>query len=325
MRKLDTVSSLVYALKYRQTLVQISTQLEVADDPELKIALTQDQAAVADILLDALYCPADEQAILALHGEGAQNMLDIVQDTLDKALLASREATSKARRLIGKLAKACDKLPSSLIISGVTQRDEHASFSGGFGDVYRAVYDRKPVALKRMRMFLGTDQQEIRRRFCREALVWQRLHHSYIVPLIGIDTESFPSSYCMVSPWMKNGTVIKYLSGIEETKRQRTVDRLIREIAQGLAFLHEQKIVHGDLRGSNILVDDDGHACLTDFGLTVLTDATTTQTNNGAGSVRWMAPEALHPTACGLQDFVRRPASDIYAFGCVCLEVNNRT
>ncbi|KAJ7144136.1 hypothetical protein C8R44DRAFT_553241, partial [Mycena epipterygia] len=47
-----------------------------------------------------------------------------------------------------------------------------------------------------------------------------------------------------------------------------------------------------------------------------------TETNNGAGSVRWMAPETLNPSACGLQSFARTPASDIYAFGCVCLEVS---
>ncbi|KAJ7854911.1 kinase-like domain-containing protein, partial [Mycena leptocephala] len=156
--------------------------------------------------------------------------------------------------------------------------------------------------------------------FCREALVWQRLRHPYIVPLIGIDTESFPLSLCMVSPWMKNGTSIKYLSGMGSHERQTTVDRLlsiisIREIAQGLALLHDQHIVHGDLRGSNILVDDDGHACLIEFGLTVLSDETISQTNHG---VRWMAPETLDPT---LTDLARTPAGDIYAFACVCLEL----
>lgn len=92
-----------------------------------------------------------------------QGLLSDFLQTLDNALLHTRDATSKARRLIGKLAKACDKLPSSLIISGVTQRDEHASFCGGFGDVFKAMYQGKPVALKHMRMFAGTDQRDIRR------------------------------------------------------------------------------------------------------------------------------------------------------------------
>ncbi|KAJ7144129.1 hypothetical protein C8R44DRAFT_601978, partial [Mycena epipterygia] len=176
------------------------------------------QADVANNLLEVLYSPADEQAVLALEGNAAQSLLDIVQDVRELDL----------HRLIGKLAKVCDKLPSSLIIFEVTQRDEHASFCGGFGDVFKAVYQGKPVALKHLRMFQNTNQRDMRRKFCREALVWQRLRHLHIVPLIGIDAESFRSSLCMVSPWMKNGTVIKYLSGIGENNRQSTVNRLVR-------------------------------------------------------------------------------------------------
>ncbi|KAJ7106398.1 kinase-like domain-containing protein [Mycena crocata] len=125
----------------------------------------------------------------------------------------------------------------------------------------------------------------------------------------------------MVSPWMKNGTIIEYMSAIGKSSRQATVNRLIREIAEGLAFVHNQNVVHGDLRGSNILVDDNGHACLTDFGLTILSDGTTmSETGNDSpkGSIRWMDPEALNPP------FTRTTASDIYAFGGVCLEVSGK-
>ncbi|KAJ7856914.1 hypothetical protein B0H13DRAFT_1902456 [Mycena leptocephala] len=120
--------------------------------------------------------------------------------------------------------------------------------------------------------------------------------------VIRIDTESFPLSFCMVSPWMKNGTSIKYLSGMGSHERQTTVDRLIREIAQGLALLHDQHVVHGDQRGSNILVDDDGHACLIDFGLTVLSDEIISQTNHGTGTVMFQVVGGMRPG---------RPARDV--------------
>lgn len=50
------------------------------------------------------------------------------------------------------------------------------------------------------------------KRFCREALLWQRLHHPYVLPFCGVDAESFPSFLCMVSPWMKHGTILKHLA-----------------------------------------------------------------------------------------------------------------
>jgi serine/threonine protein kinase len=104
------------------------------------------------------------------------------------------------------------------------------------------------------------------------------------------------------------------------------------QIAEGLGYLHSMKIVHGDLRGTNILVADDWNVCLADFGLTgVIEDAVSTtsgaftSTANHAGSLRWFAPELIAPTFFGCERFVRTPASDVYAFACVCLEVGRAT
>jgi serine/threonine protein kinase len=66
--------------------------------------------------------------------------------------------------------------------------------------------------------------------FYREILIWHRLRHPNIVPLIGIDTQILPSSWCMVSPWMKNGTVINYLKKIEGLSRQSAVNVLVRAL-----------------------------------------------------------------------------------------------
>jgi hypothetical protein len=58
-----------------------------------------------------------------------------------------------ARRLMQKLSEAHDQLPTSLFITGVYDADEHPTFAGGFGDVFRASFDGKRVALKRIRTF----------------------------------------------------------------------------------------------------------------------------------------------------------------------------
>ncbi|KAF8183770.1 kinase-like domain-containing protein, partial [Mycena galopus ATCC 62051] len=153
----------------------------------------------------------------------------------------------------------------------------------------------------------------------REALLWKDLHHPHILPFLGIDRDSFPPSLCMVSPWMEHGTVMNYL----KTHGHATVDKLaikLFEIAQGLEYLHSRNIVHGDLRGTNILIKEDWSACLTDFGFSIFSDATATTNTTRAGSLYWMAPELLDPERFGLK-FARTPATDVYAFGCVCVEL----
>ena len=106
--------------------------------------------------------------------------------------------------------------------------------------------------------------------------------------------------------------------------------------------MHEEGVVHADLRGvsflipsnvpnlddtqANILISDTGTPCLSDFGLTVMADTSLgghgTSTNTAvAGAVRWMAPEILAPSEFGLENARKTFKSDVYALGCVAIEV----
>ncbi|KAJ7058882.1 kinase-like domain-containing protein, partial [Mycena amicta] len=295
-------------------------ELNAADSQHFKDAIDSDEKEIANVLLTVLDSPTQTMAILALDGDLAQSVINIIYYMLRRSYLNTREYSSKATRIMGKLARRCYRLPDDLFITGVTQRHEYPQKCGGFGDVFQAMFNGSPVALKRMRMFRETDPLDPEtvkacRRLCKEALVWQGLRHKYIVPLIGIDAESFAPAFCMVSPWMKNGTVKVHL----KDRNVRGSDPVeVREVAEGLAFLHKEGAIHGDLRGDNILVDEDGHACLTDFGLTVLIDVPLTDTTSGSmgGCDRWKAPEAFQSGHAG-----RTKAIDIYAFACVCYEV----
>ncbi|EPQ54916.1 kinase-like protein, partial [Gloeophyllum trabeum ATCC 11539] len=98
------------------------------------------------------------------------------------------------------------------------------------------------------------------------------------------------------------------------------------EVSQGLEYLHCHNIVHGDLRGGNVLIDDASHARFADFGLSRFSEATkgayTTATREG--STRWTAPE-LFPDSDedeGEGPCIRRTRqTDVYVYGCLCLEV----
>ncbi|KAF7373447.1 Zn(2)-C6 fungal-type domain-containing protein [Mycena sanguinolenta] len=305
------VSAIVDSLARRKRLLDLSSELGLANDPKLRAAIRTDDEGIATLLEYILGSEPDKEAVLRLEGDSAQCFLDAVQECLDKGfLLEHRQA---ARHLIRKVSEACDRLPSSLFISGVSECEENASFGGGYGDIYCASYGGKRVALKRLRHFLrGSDLRRVRLKFCREALVWRDLHHPYILEFFGIDRDSFPEPYfCMVSPWKEHGTVLNYL------KRHglANVDKLLYEIAQGLQYLHARNIVHGDLRGANILINDDWSACLADFGLSSFSDSNSSTSTRG-GSLYWMAPELFDPDRFGYK-FIRTPATDVYAFGCV--------
>ncbi|KAF7378185.1 Kinase-like protein [Mycena sanguinolenta] len=79
MAKLGAVNCLVHALEYKATLMATSSDLGVAGHPKLKTALEADEVELGDKVLDVLYCPSDEQAVLALEDDAAQSLLDIFQ------------------------------------------------------------------------------------------------------------------------------------------------------------------------------------------------------------------------------------------------------
>jgi hypothetical protein len=83
----------------------------------------------------------------------------------------TQENRLATRRIIRRLSEACDKLPSSIFVTGVSDRDRDPSFGGGFADIYRAAYKGKVVALKRLRDHVeGENARTVRKvRYCSAA------------------------------------------------------------------------------------------------------------------------------------------------------------
>ncbi|KAF7373444.1 Kinase-like protein [Mycena sanguinolenta] len=317
MASSNVISAVVGSLESRKKLMDFSSQLGLTNDPKLRAAQRADDERIATTFVSIFNSALDEDAVLRLEGDSAQHFLDVVQGALDKGFLLAEEDSRMARRMIRKLSERCDMLSSSLFIAGVSGREEHPTFGGGYGDIFRASYNEKPVALKRMRYFLrGAELRHVHLKFCREALVWKDLRHPNILAFLGIDRDSFPSTLSMGSPWMEHGTILNYL----QNNGHANVDKSLYEIAQGLQYLHSRNVIHGDLRGANILVNENWNACLADFGLSKFSDATSSMTIDRGGSLYWMAPELIVPDRFGLQ-FARTRATDVYAFGCVCLEL----
>jgi hypothetical protein len=198
---------------------------------------------------------------------------------------------------------------------------------GSFSDVWKGKWEdpieRRPriVALKFLRQVMVKGVREkLLKRLQAEVLAWHRLCHKNVSQLFGIVQS--PHSIAMVSQWCDNGTLSCYLKNIPEANRLK----LLVQVASGISYLHQINIIHGDLKGGNILVDKNGDAIITDFGLSKvleeMSDEMTVGTSFFAGSTRWMAPElifALVEDDGGIPPITT--SSDVYAFASVCLEI----
>ncbi|KAJ8580210.1 kinase-like protein [Rhizopogon salebrosus TDB-379] len=193
--------------------------------------------------------------------------------------------------------------------------------SGSSGDVYRCTVEssegKVEAAVKVFKIDYGKMIEKTCMRILRELRVWLRLNHPTIVPLLGIAyiDPLFPA---FVSQWMSSGTLYTYLhkqASISTSARRL----LIRDVADGLNYLHSENVVHGDLHPANILIDSLGNLRLTDFGLaTVVEDPELQLSTTTLGSdfdSRWRAPEVIAID----HDDSERPTfkSDIYSFGSV--------
>ncbi|KDQ26677.1 hypothetical protein PLEOSDRAFT_1077544 [Pleurotus ostreatus PC15] len=259
---LDCVSSLLESSDYRDELLDIWREVGDISDQRVYDALEKDEGELLRLLQAVAVSTSATEMVLSLRGRRAQQFMDIVQDQP-----TSTQLRLCLLHLVTKLSQYCGYQPASLSISDVSCDASEPRFSGSFGDVFLASLHGVPVALKRMRPIWTSlnpdDIEAIRQKHCREALIWQHLSHPNLLTFIGIDNKTFHPTPCLVSPWMENGTVVSYLRKHQGVN----VAQLLFEVAQGLEYLHFMKVCHGDLRGSNVLVDNDGHARIADFGL----------------------------------------------------------
>jgi len=257
-----------------------------------------------------------------LEGQEAQDVIDVLDGAISVPVDPKffRECVHALRKISGHTGM----LPASyVLVEGLTKQGNVPAASGGFADVWVGSYSEGVVAIKSLRVYRGDDQEMLKKIFCKEVVVWKRLSHPNILPLIGVSNTLFP--FCMVSPWMENGNVMEYLRSNPGTDRVQ----LLTDIGNGLKYLHSFAIVHGDLKGANVLINESRQACLADFGLTSILSNfnslnASTLASHRSGTVRWMAPEILDPEVFGLPTSSNREsstASDVYSFAMVVMEI----
>jgi serine/threonine protein kinase len=183
---------------------------------------------------------------------------------------------------------------------------------GGMAVVYRALDKRlrRKVALKVLPPDLAF-RADVRSRFVREAQMAAQLSHAHIVPIFAVDETGGIVYFAM--GLVEGETLAKQLA-TSPRPDIATVRRILREVAEGLAYAHARGVVHRDVKPDNILIERaSGRALVTDFGIARAAegDLRLTATGVAVGTPAYMSPEQ----AMGEKDVDGR--ADLYALGVV--------
>ncbi|KAF9645203.1 kinase-like protein [Thelephora ganbajun] len=267
-----------------------------------------------------LRCPSKVTIARSFQGNEAQIFIDFLDQVLTRSRLEDK-LRQRGLLLVSKICKACTIIPASYVLRQELIHVGRFHYRGGSADVCNGEYLGFPVAIKRLRINEGDPGfDRIFKRLCREIVCWKHLSHPNILPLLGVSVSADPQYFHILTEWMSNGNVIRYVRYNPEANRLK----LLSEVTSGVTYLHELRIVHGDLKGANILVDNTGTARITDFGLMTMADMSTfilsETTVSPGGTVRWMSPELLDPTQFGSNGRLTCE-SDCYALGMVIYEV----
>ncbi|MDQ3704511.1 MAG: protein kinase [Chloroflexota bacterium] len=189
---------------------------------------------------------------------------------------------------------------------------------GGSAEVFRARDERlgRVVALKLLRPQYVSDPTW-RKRFEIEAKAAAGLSHPNIVDIY--DVGEGPDSTLFIAMQYVEGPDLKSVLWKRGRLLPGEVVALSRQVSAALAVAHRSGLIHRDVKPQNILIDGQGNARLTDFGIVkALAGATLTQSGMTFGTAAYLSPEQ----ATGMQVV---PASDIYALGCVMYEMLSGT
>ena len=199
----------------------------------------------------------------------------------------------------------------SQTIKGYDVRDKIGA--GGFGAVYRAYQATvgREVAIKII-LPHHANQPDFIRRFEGEAQLVARLEHPHITPLY--DYWRDPDGAYLVMRWLRGGSLREALdNGAFEL---RTAAQLLDQIAGALSLAHRNGVIHRDIKPGNILLDEDGNAYLTDFGIAkdLNLPSSNTQADMIVGSLDYISPEQARSEPV-------TPRTDIYRLGVTMYEV----
>ena len=198
---------------------------------------------------------------------------------------------------------------------------------GSFGSVFLALHaiTGELMAVKQVEMPSKTNSDADKRKesmvqaLKREINLLRDLQHPHIVQYLGSNCTE--DKFNIFLEYVPGGSVAAMLNSYGKLK-EPLIRNFVRQILNGLSYLHSRDIIHRDIKGANVLVDNKGNIKISDFGISKrvevsnLSNPAKGHTNRSSlqGSVFWMAPEVVKQTS-----YTRK--ADIWSLGCLIVEM----
>ncbi|KAL3697333.1 hypothetical protein R1sor_011409 [Riccia sorocarpa] len=186
--------------------------------------------------------------------------------------------------------------------------------SGSFGTVYKGLYKDVKVAVKMLMIpesLSMKESQKLKSRFRKKISVWYTLDHPNIVKFVGAYIN--PPRWIIISEFLQGGCLRAYLYQ-QKKLPEKIIQTMALDIARGMEYLHQNNVMHRDLKSANLLLDESGRVKVADFGLARFDSHEAGNLTAETGTIRWMAPEVI----CH-KPYNRKV--DVYSFGIVLWEL----
>ncbi|TYI41189.1 hypothetical protein ES332_A01G002500v1 [Gossypium tomentosum] len=173
---------------------------------------------------------------------------------------------------------------------------ENKVASGSYGDLYKGTYCSQDVAIKVLKP--ERVDADIQKDFAQEVFIMRKVRHKNVVQFIGACTK--PPTLCIVTEFMCGGSVYDYLHKQKGVFKLRSLLKVAIDVSKGMSYLHQNEIIHRDLKAANLLMDENEVVKVADFGVArvkVQSGVMTAET----GTYRWMAPELPYEYLTPLQ------------------------
>ncbi|KAF7726975.1 Suppressor of Sensor Kinase (SLN1) [Apophysomyces ossiformis] len=243
-------------------------------------------------------------------------------------LETNRNMLEQERKIVGKILDDQKPEDRSLVFlapssSNISFRWQQGRFigAGTFGSVYLALnLDTSSVmAVKEIRFPDSSSLSALHKAIKEEMKVMEMLHHPNIVQYFGMEVHR--DKVFIFMEYCENGSLGALLDQYGRIEDEGYIVDYAYQLLRGLSYLHENNIVHRDIKPDNILIDEQGQLKLSDFGAakgqkTMGRTTTNMNVNSLAGTPMYMAPEVITGGGTG-----RKGSMDIWSLGCCIVQM----